>query len=98
MKKKTLFMLAGAAAIGAYSAIEGKGPFNKIKFKDQHDAVSRYIETHYNGALYSPISKTQNGWVTIIRRFNQPNIVLYITKDDMGNYIFTENTAEFNNA
>ena len=97
MKKKTLFMLAGAAALGAYSAIEGKGPFNKIKFRDQHDAVSKYVETHYPNALYSPISKTENGWVTIIRRFNKPCIVLHISKTSDGMFVFNEHNAEFNN-
>lgn len=98
MKKKTAFWIAGAAALGIYSALEGRGPFNKLKFRNQHDAVSKYVETHYPNALYSPISKTENGWVTIIRRFNQPNIVLYIAKTSDGMFVFDEHKSEFNNA
>lgn len=95
MKKKTLFMLAGAAAVGAYSYIEGKGPFNKIKFKNQHDAVSRYVETHYPNALYSPITETAEGWTTIIRRFGMEPVVLYITRSEDGMFIFNESTPRF---
>ena len=95
MKKKTLFMLAGAAALGIYSAIEGKGPFNKFKFKDQHEAVSKYVETHYPGALYSPITATEDGWVTVIRSLKYPPIAIYIKQDSDGNFIFTENRPTF---
>ena len=95
MKAKTLIMLAGAAAIGAYSFAEGKGPFNKLKFKDQHDAVSRYVEAHYPNALYSPITETANGWTTHIRRFGMEPVILYITKSEDGMYVFREATPSF---
>ena len=95
MKTKTLIMLAGAAALGAYSFIEGKGPFNKLKFKDQHDAVSRYVETHYPNALYSPIVETPNGWTTSVRRFGMEPVILYITKSEDGMYIFSEAAPTF---
>ena len=62
MKKKTMLCLASAAALGIYSAVEGKGPFNKLKFKDQHEAVAKYMQTHYPKSLYSPITETDKGW------------------------------------
>ena len=95
MKSKTIFMLAGAAALGAYSYIEGKGPFNKIKYKDQHEAVSRYVEAHYPNALYAPITKTENGWMTSVRRFGMEPVVLYITRSEDGMYIFSESAPSF---
>lgn len=88
-------MLAGAAALGAYSYMEGKGPFNKIKFKSQHEAVSRYVEAHYPNALYSPITETANGWTTVVRRLGVEPVVLYITKSDDGMFIFREESVVF---
>lgn len=95
MKKKTLFMIAGVTALGAYSFFEGKGPFNKLKYKEQHDALSRYVETHYPKALYSPITKTKNGYMSIIRSLNMQPIVLYFEKTEDGTYIFNETEASF---
>ncbi len=89
MKKRMLFLI-GAAAAGAYGIIKGKGPFNKLRFKSQHDSISRYVETHYPDSLYSPIEATEKGWVTIIRRRGKPQVMLYISRDMDGNYIFTE--------
>ena len=90
MKKRTLFLIGTAAAAGIYSAITGKGLFNKPRFKEQHERVANYVETHY------PIEMTANGWVTVIRRIARPNIILYITRDGNGNYVFTE--SEVRNA
>ncbi|MCD8390831.1 MAG: hypothetical protein LUD03_03195 [Firmicutes bacterium] len=90
MKKRTLILMAGAAAAGAVGALQGLGPFNKIKFKNQHDAVSRYVQTHYPHALYSPISQTKSGWLTVIRRLNMPPIMLYITLSPDGSFVFKE--------
>ena len=47
MKKRTLFLIGTAAAAGIYSAITGKGLFNKPRFKEQHERVANYVETHY---------------------------------------------------
>ena len=66
MKKKTLFLIGTAAAAGIYSAITGKGLFNKPRFKEQHERVANYVETHYPNAVYTPIEMTANGWVTAI--------------------------------
>ena len=90
MKKKTKFLLGTAAIAGVYSVITGKGPFNKIRFAAQHEHISRYVNSHYHNAAYSPIEATENGWVTVIRRIGMPKIILYVTCDDDGNYIFEE--------
>ena len=74
MKKRTLFLIGTAAAAGIYSAITGKGLFNKPRFKEQHERVANYVETHYPNAVYTPIEMTANGWVTVIRRIARPNI------------------------
>ncbi len=96
MKKKTMIMLGTAAAAGIYSIAAGKGPFNKIRFKEQHERISRYVKTHYPNALYAPIEATENGWVTVIKRIGLPKIILYVNCDETGNYIFTE--AEVQNS
>ena len=93
MKKRTKLFLMSAAVAGIYSAVKGKGPFNGIRFKEQHDRVANYVETNYPNALYLPIEETENGWVTTIIRFNMPKIILYVTKDEDGNYIFTESVV-----
>lgn len=90
MKKNKWFMVAAVAAAGAYGMIRGKGVFNKPRFREQHDAISRYINNRYPNATYSPIEATENGWATIIKRINQPKILLYVTKSSDGFYIFHE--------
>lgn len=93
MKKKTwsfLALAAGAAITGIYSAVRGKGPFNKKRFPQQHDAVTRYIETHHPGALYSPIEQTPQGWATVLRCRDGKRSFLYLTRSDAGIFIFHE--------
>lgn len=90
MKKRTLFLI-GAAAAGIYGAAKGKGPFNRLRFKKQHERISNYVETHYPKALYSPIEATEKGYVTVIHRLGKPKIILYAAVGEDGNYIFTEN-------
>lgn len=94
MKRKTLFLIGTAAAAGIYSAVTGKGPFNKWRFEKQHARISNYVETHYPSARYAPVEATGNGWVTVIKRFGMPKIILYVTCDSDGNYIFTESEVE----
>lgn len=93
MKKNKWFIVATVAAAGAYGIIRGKGVFNKPRFKEQHDAVSRYISSHYPNAAYSPIEATENGWATIIKRIGEPQIFLYVTKTKEGVYVFNETTV-----
>lgn len=90
-KKSTLLTVLGAAAAyGIYSAVTGKGIFNKPHFKEQHDAVSRYVDSHYPRARYTPIEQTQNGWMTIITKSDFSRVMLYLSKAENGVYIFKE--------
>ena len=55
-KKKRYGLLtfaAGLAITGVYNYVKGNGVFNRARFKNQHDAVSRYVDAHYPGAVYS---------------------------------------------
>lgn len=91
MKKehKLFAILAGIAAIGSYRAIKGKGSFNKLRFNEQHDAVSKYIETHHPGAFYSPLEPTKNGWTCIITDHNT-RYILHLMCSENGIYVFDE--------
>ena len=93
MKKSTKAFLISAAAAGIYSAVNGRGPFNRLRFREQHEHIANYVETHYPGAFYAPISATEKGWVTVIRRAGMPKIILYGTCDLNGNYIFSESAV-----
>lgn len=89
MKKRNLFFAAAAAAGLVYSAVEGKGVFNKIRFKDVHEAVSSYVTSHYPRAFYSPISATEKGYVTTINNGTE-KYILYITRTTDGVFVFNE--------
>ncbi len=89
-KKRLLQFSIAAAAVTAYSAIEGKGIFNHIRFKNEHDAIARYVESNYPGAVYSPVQKTELGYAVVIKRPNAGKIMLYATQSNDGHYIFKE--------
>lgn len=89
-EKKLLTFAAAAAAATAYSAITGKGIFNKYKFKKEHEAIAKYVESNYPGAVYSPVQKTEQGYSVIIRRPNMAKVMLYIYPTDDGRYVFNE--------
>lgn len=91
-KKKFGFaaLAAGAAATGAYHYLKGNGIFNKTRFKSQHEAIARYLEAHYPGAVYSPIKTEDDGWITIITTPDNNRISLSITKCEDNIYIFKE--------
>ena len=91
MKKNVLIMMGAVAAAGIYSAVKGKGPFNKIRFKELHEKISNYVETHYPYSWYSPISATEKGWVTVITNRTGDRVLLYVSCDENGNYIYNEN-------
>ena len=40
--RKLLFATAAATAV--YTVATGKGPFNKYRFKKQHEELSTYVE------------------------------------------------------
>lgn len=88
--KKWLPVLLGVTAAGIYHFVQGNGIFNRMRFASQHDAVSRYVETHFPGARYSAIRDTGDGWITMITPKNGDKILLYLIKTDEGVYIFRE--------
>lgn len=98
MKKEHKFFAAaaGIAAVGLYRAIKGKGAFNGLRFKEQHDAVGKYVETHHKGAFYSAIEPTEHGWTCVI---TEPNAkyLLHISRSENGVYIFSEEKLNLDN-
>ncbi len=88
--KKMLAVLLGAAAVGLYRAVKGKGAFNRMRFANQHEAVSRYVEAHHPGAVYSSIEAVGEGWSCVVNDGGE-KYLLYITCADDGVYIFEEN-------
>ena len=91
-KKKygLLTVMAGPAVTGVYNYVKGNGVFNKSRFKDQHDAVARYVDAHYPGAFYSPIQAMDYGWITVITTSENKRISLTITKCDDNIFVFKE--------
>ena len=90
MKKKgAKILLLGAAALGAYNFYKGKGVFNKLRFKEQHSAVSDYLENQYPGATYSELTATDEGWSCVVNNDGE-NFVLYLTKTVEEGYVFWE--------
>ena len=89
-KLKAASLLTAAAATTVYSVIRGIGIFNRPRFRSQHEAVSKYVETHYPGALYSPIHQTDFGWSTVIKTGVREKILLMITQTNDGIFIFKE--------
>ncbi len=90
MKKgNKLPLLIGIAAIGAYRFYKGKGMFNKIRFREQHEAVCKYLETHYPNAFYSEITPTDEGWSCVINMTDK-RVVLYMSKTPENMFVFWE--------
>lgn len=89
-KNSKLPLVLGFALFEAYRFYNGKGAFNKIRFKSQHAAISAYLEKHYPNAFYSDITATEDGWSCIINNGGKRS-VLYMTKAPDGNFIFWEN-------
>ncbi len=87
---KGKMLLLGAAAAVAYSAIAGKGPFNKYRFREQHEELSKYMDTNYPDCTYSPIEAHGKGYTAAAMRMGRVVKFIYFTKDEEGNYIFTE--------
>ena len=83
-------MLATAAAAAIYSAVSGKGPFNKYRFKAQHEEMAKYVNSNYPDCSYSPISVHGKGWTSTVLRMGKPVCFVYFTKSEDGTYIFTE--------
>lgn len=89
MKKSKITILAGAALFEVYRLYKGKGIFNKLRYKQQHEAVSNYMETHHPGVFYSDISETGSGWTCVINEKNR-RIMLYLSRTPDGVFVFWE--------
>lgn len=89
MKKSKITILAGAALFEVYRLYKGKGIFNKLRYKQQHEAVSNYMETHHPGAFYSDISETGSGWTCVINEKNR-RIMLCLSRTPDGVFVFWE--------
>ena len=91
MLKKRHAIILGAAAAGVYSALAGKGIFNKIRYKEQARAISDYMRSHHPGAEFGEITPTQKGYMTVISPGDgSPKIILYAVKTPQGVYVFHE--------
>lgn len=91
-KRRTLLTTAAVAV--AYSAIAGKGLFNKPRFKEQHEALAKYVDNNYPDCTYSEICMHGKGWSSIIRRHGKPVCFVYFSKSPDGVYVFTESATE----
>lgn len=89
-KNKLLAVALGAAAVGIYRAAKGKGAFNRLRFANQHEAISKYVETHHPGAAYSSIEAVGEGWSCVIYDAGE-KYLLYLTCSTDGVFIFEEN-------
>ena len=83
-------MLTAAAAAVVYSAVAGKGLFNKPRFREQHEALGRYVDNNYRGCTYSSITIHGRGWSSCVKRFGRPVCYIYFSKSPDGTYVFTE--------
>ena len=83
-------LLATAAATAVYTVATGKGPFNKYRFKKQHEELSAYVESKYPGCTYGPISAHGSGWASVILKNGTPVSYVYFTRTGDGTDIYTE--------
>jgi len=88
-KNRRLPVLLGVAVWEAYRFYKGKGIFNKLRYKQQHEALSNYLETHYPNAFYSDIIEAEDGWSCIVTDSGRRTVV-YMTKTDDGTFVFWE--------
>lgn len=89
-KNNGKWLLAGAALVLTYTAVTGKGPFNKRRFKKQHEELAKYVDANYPNCQYSPIEAHGRGYSAAILRAGRVVKFVYFTRDEEGNYIFTE--------
>lgn len=82
-------VLLGLAAWEAYRFYKGKGIFNKIRYKRQHEAISKYLETHYPYAFYSDVAEVDTGWSCIVTNGNK-KVMLYLTEAENNTFVFWE--------
>lgn len=87
---KRYAVLTAVAAAGLYGLIAGKGPFNRMRFGEQHDALAKYVDNNHPGCSYSPIAAQGRGWTAAVRRRGRTVAVVYFIKSTDGAYVFTE--------
>lgn len=88
-KDSKLPVLLGVALWEGYRFYKGKGIFNKLRYKKEHNAVSNYLETHYPDAFYSDIVMTDDGYTCVINNYNK-KIMLHFAKTEDNNFVFWE--------
>ena len=88
-KNRKLPVLLGVAVWEVYHFYKGKGIFNKFRYKEQHEALCHYLETHYPDAFYSDIVEAEGGWSCIVTDGGR-QIVIYMTKTDNETFVFWE--------
>ena len=93
IKRTTVLTAATAAAV--YTYVAGKGPFNRHRFKEQHEVLARYVDGNYPDCSYNAITMHGNGWSAAIRRRGRIIRFVYFVKSPDGHYIFTESDEKF---
>lgn len=88
-KNSKLPVFVALTAWEAYRFYKGRGIFNKIRYKKQHEAVSNYMGTHYPNAFYSDIAETCDGWSCVVTT-NSKKIMLHMTLTEGGTFVFWE--------
>lgn len=88
--KKRLFAMSAAGVAIGWGILKKNGTINKLAYSQEHEAVSRYVDAHYDGAAYSQIEAVQHGYMTIITKPNGEKSVLTFEKAYDGAYVFSE--------
>lgn len=90
MKNKLSKLLAvSAAAFTGYKIAKTIGLVDKIVYKKEYEAAKKYIDAHYPNSKFSPLEKTDTGYVCIITTSDE-KIILSMTRANEGIYIFSE--------
>ena len=92
MKKSTGKLLAGVAITGAfcYKVAKRMGIIDRIKYKEEYEALDRYVESHYPTAKVSPLEETDTGFVCVVTKPEGNMILLSMTEANDGVYVFSE--------
>lgn len=92
--KKKLFIAAASGAALCWGFFKKSGIINKLAHSSEHEAVARYVESHYSGASYSQIQPTKHGCMTIVTKPDGKKIALTFEKAYDGAYVFSETPIE----
>ncbi len=93
-KIKNRSFLTAAAAAAVYSAVTGKGIFNRSRFREQHAELASYVDGNYPDCIYTPITMHGRGWSSSVMRMGRVISYIYFTKGDDGVYVFTESKVK----